>query len=296
MPLVSICIPSYKPEFFELCLGSAIAQSYTDTEIIVSDDCPTDAIREICDKYPGRINYSRNDNPGGRNNVLRLIGLANGEYIKFLFDDDVLHPFCVQYLLEALEATKAQSTTLAYSPRDFIDSRNNITGHVNLLKIESELKVLPGAGCINLMASNSLNFIGEFTTTMFRRGDCFAADGSIDLLDFDDTPSRGLVDVAAWLNLAAKGNIVAHPMTLSYFRRHDASNSNPSMNSEFIYGITEWELIVQRAKAAGLMDGDSMIRAYRALIKNYTYWINVFPNLQKDVERFQRELAAMGAS
>ncbi|UIK13636.1 glycosyltransferase family 2 protein (plasmid) [Rhizobium leguminosarum] len=93
MPRVSICIPAYNPDYFELCLRSALAQSFVDAEILVSDDCPTDAIKVICDKYVRFVQYSRNPNPGPESNVRRLVQIANGEYIKFLFDDDVLHPF-----------------------------------------------------------------------------------------------------------------------------------------------------------------------------------------------------------
>lgn len=127
MPRVSICIPAYKPDFFELALKSAIAQSFDDTEIIVSDDCPTDAIEKICQRYSGVVQYSRNPDPAEYKNVIRLAGLASGEYIKYLFDDDVLNPFCIQYLLQALETTQNRGTKLAFSPRYFIDERNQVT-------------------------------------------------------------------------------------------------------------------------------------------------------------------------
>jgi cellulose synthase/poly-beta-1,6-N-acetylglucosamine synthase-like glycosyltransferase len=59
LPKVSIVIPSYKAEHFEQCLRSAIGQTYPNTEILVSDNCPLDAIRDICARFPGVI-YQRN--------------------------------------------------------------------------------------------------------------------------------------------------------------------------------------------------------------------------------------------
>ncbi len=294
MPRVSICIPSYKPRHFELCLASAIAQTFPDIEIIVSDDCPTDEIERICEKFPGRVQYSRNPNPGSKNNVIRLMSLAQGDYIKFLLDDDILHPFCVQNLLEALEATKAENTTLAFSPRDLIDENNNILSNVNVLKISGGIKIIDGAECIQLMTANAKNFIGEFSTVMFRRTDALAA-ATGSLLDFGDVTSRGLGDVFAWVNLASKGNVVAHPATLSYFRQHQGSNSDPAANPDFIYCITDWEIIINQVKASGHLPAGMYPLAYNSLIRDYRYWLPRFPQLAGDVARFERLLTEVAA-
>ncbi len=293
MPRVSICIPSYKPRHFELCLASAIAQTFQDIEIIVSDDCPTDAIKQICDKFPGRVQYSRNPNPGSKNNVVRLIGLAQGEYIKFLLDDDILHPFCVQNLLGALEATRAQNTTLAFSPRDLIDQDNVFLSHVNMLQISGSVRVIDGRECIRVMAANARNVIGELTTVMFRRADAIFTSGS--LLDFRDFTSRGLGDVIAWINLAAKGNVVAHPVTLSYFRQHQGSNSDPAANPEIIHSITEWEVIVDHVTKAGWLSADQFPLTYSSLLREYRYWAPSFPELQNDILRFEQRLTEIAA-
>lgn len=293
MPRVSICIPSYKPGHFEICLASAVAQTFQDIEIIVSDDCPTDAIERICEKFPGRVQYSRNPNPGSKRNMLRLIELAKGEYIKFLLDDDLLHPFCVQYLVEALEATRAQNTTLAFSPRDLIDQNNGFLSHVNMLKIAGSVRVINGRECIQVMAANARNVIGELTTVMFRRADAILPSGS--LLDFGDFTSRGLGDVIAWINLAAKGNVVAHPVTLSYFRQHQGSNSDPAANPEFIYSITEWEVIVDYVTRAGWLSADQLPLTYNSLLREYRYWAPRFPQLQNDILRFERHLTEIAA-
>lgn len=294
MPRVSICIPSYKPRHFELCLASAIAQTFQDIEIIVSDDCPTDAIKQICDKFPGRVQYSRNPNPGSKNNVVRLIGLAQGEYIKFLLDDDILHPFCVQNLLGALEASKGHNTTLAYSPREFIDEDNNVLRHVNILNITGGIKIIDGAECIRIMTANLNNFIGELTTVMFRRADALGYEPA-SLLDFPDMTARGLGDVIAWINLATKGNIVAHPATLSYFRQHPGSNSDPAANPEFVYCVTEWRDIVEHMIASGQLPPALHASAYKNLANTYRYWLPHFPQLADDIDQFERHVSEMVA-
>jgi glycosyltransferase involved in cell wall biosynthesis len=47
-PLVSIVIPSYKPEFFEQTLRSALGQTYPNIQVLVLDNCPDEGIKNIC--------------------------------------------------------------------------------------------------------------------------------------------------------------------------------------------------------------------------------------------------------
>ena len=93
--LVSIVIPAYKPQFFEKALMSAMLQQYDAIEIVVCDDCRSDAIASIVEhnrsksRFP--IRYFHNPvpllEPG---NLARGISEARGEYVKFLYDDDLL--------------------------------------------------------------------------------------------------------------------------------------------------------------------------------------------------------------
>ena len=165
MELVSILIPAYKPRFFRECLTSALAQTWREREIIVSDDCPTEEIRKICAEYGGHVRYLRNPSPGalGHNNIRHLCRVARGAYLKFLFDDDILHPFCVQYLVEALEAEASRGATLAFSPRVKIDSDNHPVEQIDAFAGRSG-RLVPGSEVIRRMATTILNPIGEFTT------------------------------------------------------------------------------------------------------------------------------------
>lgn len=295
MSLVSICIPSYKPEYFELCLASAIAQTYPNTEIIVSDQCPTEGIRQICDKFPGKVKYSRNPESGAQNNILRLIDLAQGHYIKYLLDDDILHPFCVQHLVEALETTADQNTKLSFSPRDLIDPNNKFLEHINLLEVKDTIQVFDGSRVIQGMVVLLSNFVGEMTTTLFRKEDCYDAQRRNVIFDFGGQRYHGLGDVSAWLHMASKGNVAVHPATLSYFRQHAQANSNPAMNPGFIYAITDWELAVRNAAAGGYLDRPSASQAYQNIIRSYRYWIGLFPQLGNELPRLERLAGGLAA-
>lgn len=90
--LVSIVIPAYNAPFLEQAIESVFAQSYRDFELIVVDDeSPGTAIREICDRFP-EVRYFRQANAGP--SVARNFGVreAKGELIAFLDDDDIWLP------------------------------------------------------------------------------------------------------------------------------------------------------------------------------------------------------------
>lgn len=285
MPTVSICIPAYKPDFFETCLRSALAQSYTDVEIIVSDDCPTDAIEQICSKFPGLVTYSRNPSPGLEKNLLRLFELANGTYIKFLFDDDVLHPFCVQFLLELLEETRDRNTTLALSPRHIIDERNRSRELVDHFRAREGVKLVSGSDFIRVTAINHVNLVGEFTTVLFRKEDAYDSTGAFRLFKMQGDVCPGLTDLSAWVALAKIGNLVVHPMPLSYFRRHQNATSNPDINPRFIVAVTHYEDVLDAAIADRVLSDAEIAQARRNLLALYANWVKVYPQLSQRIER-----------
>lgn len=104
-PHVSVCIPTYNgAEFLEECLDSVSSQSYRDLEIIIVDDDSKDATVEISERHARadpRVQVLRNPrNLGLVGNWNRCVGLAKGEWVKFLFQDDLLAPSCIERLVE----------------------------------------------------------------------------------------------------------------------------------------------------------------------------------------------------
>ncbi len=90
--LVSVAIATYNGEsFLAEQLDSLLSQSYTNIEIVISDDKSTDNTLSILDEYArkdARIIYSVNPSPRGfKNNFNRAISLCKGE-IVFLCDQD----------------------------------------------------------------------------------------------------------------------------------------------------------------------------------------------------------------
>ncbi len=271
MELVSILIPAYKPRFFRECLTSALAQTWRKSEIIVSDDCPTEEINIICGEYGAHLRYERNPYPGvlGHNNIRHLCRLARGKYIKLLFDDDILHPFCVQYLVEALEAETPSGATLAFSPRVKIDSDNHPVERIDAFAGRSG-RLLPGRDVIRRMATTMLNPIGEFTTILFRRSDIFDRNGNLQIMSVEGVHWRGLSDVALFVDLCARGPAVMVEDVMSYFRVHTQSNSDPGSNPEWFFAVADWKLVLDYAIGRRLLSSDEIAQGYGNLIQLLT--------------------------
>jgi glycosyltransferase involved in cell wall biosynthesis len=104
---ISIGLPVFNGEnYLEKAIQSIIGQTYSDFELIISDNASTDKTQEICERYAAqdqRVQYFRNEtNLGAAKNYNRVFELSSGEYFKWAAHDDVLEPEflerCVQIL------------------------------------------------------------------------------------------------------------------------------------------------------------------------------------------------------
>ena len=93
MPLVSICIPTYnQTKYLRKVLDSVFEQTFTDYEVIVSDDSTTSEVKELINEYISKGNIIRyfHHTPalGSPENWNFAMQQAQGEYIKIMHHDD----------------------------------------------------------------------------------------------------------------------------------------------------------------------------------------------------------------
>lgn len=124
--LVSICIPTYNGEkYLQEALDSVKLQTYQNIEVIISDDQSKDATIEICNKFKQEVDFPvhiYSHNPSGIGaNWNHSIEKSNGDYIKFLFQDDILEPNCVEVMLNFLTEKKLRAVC---SKRSIIDGKS----------------------------------------------------------------------------------------------------------------------------------------------------------------------------
>jgi glycosyltransferase involved in cell wall biosynthesis len=98
----SVIIPAYnRKQFLKLAMGSVLAQTCKDFELIIVDDGSTDKTQELVKSYKDkRIRYFYQENKGPAASRNRGIKEAQGDYICFLDSDD-------RFRSEKLEETRS---------------------------------------------------------------------------------------------------------------------------------------------------------------------------------------------
>lgn len=107
VPKVSVFVPAYNcQDFIEEALFSILNQSYTDFEILVTDDGGTDNTAEIVldlAKTDSRIRFFPKTNGGIGSACNHLLSFAKGEYALQLDGDDVLAPDTIEKMVDVLD-------------------------------------------------------------------------------------------------------------------------------------------------------------------------------------------------
>jgi glycosyltransferase involved in cell wall biosynthesis len=233
MPLVSVCIPTYNgATFLADCLESVLAQTFKDFEILVVDDHSGDETLNIVHEYArrdGRIRVIVNDeNLGLVGNWNRCVELAKGEWIKFVFQDDLIAPTCLARMLEVREPGRA----IMFSSRRFMfgegTSEPTRQYHLSTLSVPGELfggktNISGQEYCAALIRQIrdqriSMNFVGEPSAVMVHR-DAFSRFGYFHpyLIHY--------CDFELWCRVATHTGIIYVPEVLSTFRVHPGSTS-----------------------------------------------------------------------
>ncbi|MDF2529378.1 MAG: glycosyl transferase family 2, partial [Gammaproteobacteria bacterium] len=124
-PFVSIVIPTFnRPQLLKLALESAINQlGSVSYEIIVVDNMPDDddATYTLMQSFQGVPNlryYKNAHNIGMCNNWNRCIELAQGRWVTFLHDDDLLKGHFVQTIYEVCQ--KVDQLSLLFIKSDYL--------------------------------------------------------------------------------------------------------------------------------------------------------------------------------
>jgi glycosyltransferase involved in cell wall biosynthesis len=132
MPRVSVGLPVYNGErYLAEALDSLLAQEFTDFELVIGDNCSTDATAEICRSYAAddaRICYLRSDvNRGAAWNYNRVFHASRGGYFRWAAYDDVVAPTHLGRCVETLDAS-GPDVALAYTQTTLIDEHGTPAG------------------------------------------------------------------------------------------------------------------------------------------------------------------------
>jgi len=129
--MVSIITPSFKSErFIAQTIESVQAQTYSNWEMIIVDDCSPDNSNDIIETYLQKderiklIKLEKNSGPAIARN--RAIEEAKGRYIAFLDADDL---WASNKLAKQISFMKEKNLAFTYSSYDLIDEDGNNLGY-----------------------------------------------------------------------------------------------------------------------------------------------------------------------
>lgn len=234
--LISVCVPIYNGEkYLEECLLSILSQSYKNIEVLVVDDGSKDNSLKLVKQLQEKDNRIRlvinGTNLGLVGNWQKCIALAKGKWVKFLFQDDVMQPDCVEKMLTACLENKVPVSVCS---REFIIEPSApffLTNYIinYLFKLETKFTSPSKINASDFaeLAVNRLflNFIGEPIVLFFHK-DIIKKVGNYnkDLVQ--------LVDYEFALRVCLNYEIFFIPEDLVKFRVHSSSASSNQSNSE----------------------------------------------------------------
>lgn len=127
-PRLTIGMPVYNGErFLAEALDSLLSQTFSEFELVISDNASTDRTQEICLAYAKgdkRVRYERLDqNLGAVKNYNRLFERSTSEYFKWAAHDDLCEATYVEKCIQILD--QDPSVVLCYAQTALIDARGN---------------------------------------------------------------------------------------------------------------------------------------------------------------------------
>ena len=227
-PRVSVCIPAYNgARYISACLDSAVSQTMDDIEVVVVDDRSSDDTVTIAEAYARRdprFRIERNDRRLGLvANWNRCVDLAGGEWVKFLFQDDLLAPRCLEALLGAGDPREAPMVACR---RDIVfedvsvETREEYVRHLAEESFDAVFRERTRVGPEDfrkaVLSHIGVNFVGEPTAVLLHRS-LFRRFGMFN-------PNFAMIgDLEYWTRVGIHVGLRFVPETLATFRAHTGS-------------------------------------------------------------------------
>jgi glycosyltransferase involved in cell wall biosynthesis len=215
-PLVTIGIPTFNRAsgYLRGAIESALAQSYADIEVIVSDNCSTDHTRDVVQSFDDpRLTYFRQEkNIGQLNNTNFIVQKARGDYLLIYHDDDMIDPDFIETCMIACDHRR--DLGLIVTGSRVIDGNGSV--------LRSKENPVPPGTIDDLILAWYQRRVHMFL--------CCCLFGSRPLREAGGFASQydQFHDVAAEFICAAKSGYVCVPSVKASFREHEGSQTSAS--------------------------------------------------------------------
>lgn len=214
MELVSIIMPAYNAQStIDDSINSVLAQTYTNWELIVVNDCSTDdtvsVVKNFAATDPRIYVHTNNQNLGCAATRNVAVSYARGPWLAFLDSDDIWHPAKLEKQLQFTHETNA---TITYTATAYINKFGTASNYVLPAEREFSYKSLLRR---NIMSCSSVmvRATAMVPFPLHKKGDMHE-------------------DYAAWLQILRKVGY-AHGLNepLLQYRLSDSSKSGKRINS-----------------------------------------------------------------
>jgi glycosyltransferase involved in cell wall biosynthesis len=282
-PRVSVCLPVYNgANYLALAIESVLAQTFTDFELLIANDCSIDETQTIIEKYANRDTRIRHwineKNLKLFGNYNACIDRATGQYIKLFAHDDILHPQMLEKMVAVLDEHAGVSlvTTarrwIDENGRD-IDARSKMEAKI-MKPFERDTR-LTADQAIGDSLKDMTNWLGEPCAQMFRREQ---ASGGY------DTSFKQIGDLEYSYRLLQNGDYFFIADELCFFRRHAQSWSQA--RSLELAAHLDWFLLASRYKKylplTGMTDEQYCLKLLQGLTENFEYELDEARRLTPD--------------
>jgi glycosyltransferase involved in cell wall biosynthesis len=243
LPQVSICIPAYNSAaFITETLASVKAQTFTDWEVILTEDGTEDRTEDLVAQFAKTVTqpvvYNRHEiNRGLPHTRNTGINAARGQWIAFLDADDFWEP---DHLESLIDQTKKAAYDLVFAGSKLFDHESRQTVGVRIPS-EEHLRTLPYSlfmGWLSVMPS----------AVLIRRG-------TFERFGLVSTEFRRVNDTEYWLRVLRQGgNIGYSGKATCLYRQHADSLTRSAATGQFIDSArlceryADWDAIPNHSK------------------------------------------------
>jgi len=203
-PLVSVLMTSYNREkYISAAIESLLASTYTNFELIITDDRSNDKTVEIARKYAANDNrvkvFVNEKNLGQFPNRNYAATLASGKYIKYLDSDDLIYPNGLEILVNMME----QFPQAGYGLCSIDQDEKKIFPFI----------LTPKEAYHRHFLENKPLFHKAPLSSIIKKQAFFDVGGF--------TNHKGEGDYEMWLALSSKFDVVLMPHGIVWYREHD---------------------------------------------------------------------------
>lgn len=270
-PLVSIGIPTFNraSSYLREALDCALAQTYEDVEVIVSDNCSSDHTSTLVrSRQDERIRYFRHEeNIGANNNFNYCLQQARGRFFLLLHDDDLIDHDFVDSSIAAIPDDSEEIGLIRTGVRE-------ITGDGSTKSVKrNETQGMTGAELFLAWFGKKASFY--LCSTLFNTERLKEIGGF-------SSPTGLFQDVVAIAELAARFTRVDVAEAKASFRRHD---ENKGSSASALAWATDSLFLLDRLCALMPERCDEFRRAGEPYLSRKSY--RIASSIPSIVERFQ---------